>query len=242
MATVVIVHGAGSGGWLWRPVRRLLQAAGHEVFTPTLTGAGERAHLTKETIDLDLHIQDVLAVLDYEDLRDVALVGHSYGGMVVAGVADRAAERLARVIYIDAFVPGPDQALLDLVPPGARQAFEQQAQPNAAGTRMVPPLPYPHLGPIGAGGLPEDEVQRLLRRRVPQPLATYAQPVRLSNPTVAALPHAYILCTDKGPGDPFVHFAAQARARGWRTSELPAGHFPMLTMPQALTDLLLQLL
>ena len=241
MATVVIVHGAGSGGWLWRPVRELLRAAGHEVFTPTLTGVGDRAHLTKEPIDLDLHIQDVLAVLDYEDLRAVTLVGHSYGGMVIAGVADRAAERLAQVVYLDAFVPVPDQAMLDLFPPGVRQAFEQQAHPNAAGERLVPPLPYPHLGPIGAGGLPEAEVQRLLARRVPQPLATYAQPVRLTNPAVAALPHTYIHCTDKGPGDVLAPFAAQARTRGWRTYELPAGHFPMLTQPQALTDLLLQI-
>jgi hypothetical protein len=131
--------------------------------------------------------------------------------------------------------------MLDLLPPGVRTAFEQQAQTTPTGEQVLPPLPYPHLGQLGAGGLPEEEVQQLLRRRVPQPLATYAQPVRLSNPAAAALPHAYILCTDKGPGDPFGHFAAQARTQGWRTYELPAGHFPMLTMPQALTNLLLQL-
>src|SRR5690348_16692091 len=164
MATIVIVHGAGSGGWLWRLVRARLQAAGNEAITPTLTGVGERAHLAGLPIDLDLHIQDILGVLEYEDLRDVVLVGHSYGGMVVAGVADRAAERIAQVIYLDAFVPGDGQAMLDLVPPGARAGFLQQVQTTPDGREMMPPLPYAHLGLIGPGGLPEATIRQLLDR------------------------------------------------------------------------------
>src|SRR5215210_4421571 len=105
MATFVIVHGAWSGAHAWRRVRPLLRAAGHEVFTPALTGLGERAHLASPRVDLDTHIQDVVGVLEYEDLGEVMLVGHSYGGVVITGVAERAAPRLAQLIYLDAEVP-----------------------------------------------------------------------------------------------------------------------------------------
>ena len=110
MATFVICHGAWSAAWAWKKVRPLLRAAGHEIFTPTYTGLGERAHQVSRAINLETHIGDILAVLDCEDLRDVVLVGHSYGGMVATGVADRAAERIAKLIYIDAFVPENGQS------------------------------------------------------------------------------------------------------------------------------------
>src|SRR5574340_886568 len=106
MATFVLVHGGFHGGWCWKKVTPLLRAAGHEVYTPTLTGLGERVHLASPEIDLSTHIQDVVNVLEYEDLREVVLVGHSYGGMVIAGVADRAAPRVAHLVYFDALVAG----------------------------------------------------------------------------------------------------------------------------------------
>jgi hypothetical protein len=130
--------------------------------------------------------------------------------------------------------------MLDLLPPPVRAGFEAQVQTTPDGRRVIPPLPYPHLGRIGAGGLAEAEVQRLLARRVPQAVATYTQPVRLTG-AADGLPHTYVLCTDKGPGDPFAHFAERAWAWGWRRAELAAGHFPMLTTPRELTDALLQL-
>ena len=105
MATFVIVHGAWGGGFSWARIRRMLAAEGHEVFTPTLTGLGERAHLASPDVDLATHIQDVVAVIETEDLRDVILLGHSYGGMVVTGAADRVADRLAHLAYLDAFAP-----------------------------------------------------------------------------------------------------------------------------------------
>jgi pimeloyl-ACP methyl ester carboxylesterase len=218
----------------------MLNEAGHTAYTPTLTGVGERAHLGKLDVNLELHIQDILMVLEYENLHDVTLVGHSYGGMVVAGVADRAAEKLAQVIYIDAFVPGNNQSMLDLLPPQVRAGFERMAQ-EIGGRLMMPPLPYASVGRIGEGGLPESEVRRLLDRRLPQPLDTYTQPVQLTNPGAATLSHTYILCTDKDPNDPFVHFARRAQAAGWRYNELESGHFPMLTMPRELARLLSQL-
>ena len=115
MATYLICHGAWSAGWAWKKMRPLLRAAGHEVFTPSYTGLGERAHLAHPLLDLEAHIQDVLAVVEYEDLRDFVLVGHSYGGMVATGVADRVPERLRHLAYLDAFVPRDGESLADLV-------------------------------------------------------------------------------------------------------------------------------
>jgi pimeloyl-ACP methyl ester carboxylesterase len=114
MATFLICHGAWSGGWAWKKVRPLLRAAGHEAFTPTYTGLGDRAHQASPMVDLETHIQDVLAVIEYEELKDFVLVGHSYGGMVVTGVADRVPERVKHLVYLDAFVPADGQSLLDL--------------------------------------------------------------------------------------------------------------------------------
>ena len=112
MATFVLVHGGWAGGWQWREVASLLRAAGHDVFTPTLTGLGERVHLASPDVGLDTHIQDILMVLEYEELRDVILVGYSYSGMVITGVAERAPERLAHLVYLDAYVPRELTSLL----------------------------------------------------------------------------------------------------------------------------------
>ena len=114
MATIVLAHGAWSAAWAWKKMRPLFAAAGHQFFSPTYTGLGERAHLAHHEIDLTTHINDVAAVLDCEDLKDVTLLGHSYGGMVATGVADKARRRIARVVYIDAFAPQDGQSLFDL--------------------------------------------------------------------------------------------------------------------------------
>jgi pimeloyl-ACP methyl ester carboxylesterase len=243
MATIVIVHGAGTGGWLWQGVRRRLTAAGQDVYTPTLTGLGERVHLASPAIGLTTHINDILSMLYWEDLRDVTLVGHSYGGMIVAAVADQMAERLAQVVYIDAFVPRDGQSMWSFIPPQIQALWEQQAQTMGEGWRL-PPLPAGALGQIEAGGLTEDAIRALLDRRLDQPLRTYQEPVRLTRPAATSVPHSYIYCADKPAGapDPFGQIAAAARqSPHWRCYDLPSGHFPMLTMPRALTELLLQL-
>ena len=121
MAVVVLAHGAWSAAWAWKKVRPLMAAAGHQLFTPTYTGLGERARLASPSNDLETHIQDVLGVLQFEDLREVTLIGHSYGGMVASGVADQAPDRIAKLIYLDAFVPTRGQALVDLLPTDERQ-------------------------------------------------------------------------------------------------------------------------
>lgn len=127
MTAFVLVPGAWLGGWCWRRLTPALEAAGHAVYRPSLTGLGERAHLGGATVDLDTHIADIVNLLVWEDLREVVLVGHSYAGMVVTGVADRASERLARLVHLDALVPDDGQAFFDFTPPAQRAAIEAAA-------------------------------------------------------------------------------------------------------------------
>ena len=142
MATFVVAHGAWSAGWAWKKMRPLLRAAGHELWTPTYTGLGEREHLGHAGVSLDTHIQDIMAVLETEDLRDVILIGHSYGGMVATGVADRARARVAKLVYLDAFVPADGQAVFDLVPPDIALKMEAGAKASPSGFGIpVNPMP-----------------------------------------------------------------------------------------------------
>ena len=137
--TFLVCHGAWSAGWAWKKMHPLMAAAGHRLVTPTYTGLGERAHLANPSIDLETHIEDVLDVIKYEDLRDIVLVGHSYGGMVATGVADRARDRVTQLIYIDAFVPADGQSLFDL-----NEVARQRMQELATGDGWrVPPNPTP---------------------------------------------------------------------------------------------------
>jgi pimeloyl-ACP methyl ester carboxylesterase len=135
MATFLVAHGAWQAGWAWKKMRPRLRDRGHELITPTYTGLGERAHLARPEVDLETHIADVLGALHYEDLRGVILLGHSYGGMVATGVADRAPDRLAQLVYLDAFVPRSGQALVDLTPQ-PRRTFEQALKLTGASTRI----------------------------------------------------------------------------------------------------------
>lgn len=231
MSTFVIVHGAWGGGWSWRPVATALRSAGHEVFTPTLTGLGERAHLARPDVDLTTHIQDVVNVVEYEDLEHVILVGHSYGGMVVTGVADRILERLDQLIYLDAYAPRDGQSMLDCMPPERRAMLEEQAR--TAGDGWLLPA-YP------------DEPD--WRDRNPQPFRTYQEPIRLTNASATA-PRTYIRCTidmitGEREGPVLTAFAAHARraqAEGWRYLELDADHGCYRTVPDVVAELLIRL-
>lgn len=225
MTTYVLVHGGWDGGWAWREAAGLLRAAGHEVFTPTLTGSGERVHLASPQIDLNTHVTDVVNVLRYEELRGVVLVGWSSGGMVITGVAERAAEQLAHLVYLDAFVPRDGDSLLGLLPPEVAARFGERARTMGDGWRV------PHDPPDAA-------------RRTDVLLNVLRQPLRIENPEAARLPRTYIYCTAKADYPLFRHFgeaAARARAEGWRYRELPTGHAALWTMPRELTDLLLEL-
>jgi pimeloyl-ACP methyl ester carboxylesterase len=230
MATFLICHGAWSAAWEWKKVRPLLRAAGHEVLTPTYTGLGERAHLASRSITLDTHIADILAVIEYEDLKDLVLVGHSYGGMVATGVADRVRERIARLVYLDAFVPENGQSLFDLLPPEVRTR-QQEAMALQGDGWLVPPNPTP------PDTLPEDLAWIAPRRRW-QPAGTLTQRIALTSPA-PALPRAYIYCTRIAPADTFGQFARRFRSdRAWRFFEIDASHSPNVTAPEALVRIL----
>ena len=230
MATFLVVHGAWSAGWAWKKMRPLLRERGHELFTPTHTGLGERAHLARPEIDLEDHIADILGVLEFEDLHGVILVGHSYGGMVATGVADRVAERIAHLVYLDAFVPRDGQSAFDLTGAAARLRSLEIARSQGDGWR-VPPNPLPP-------DTSQADVAWAAPRRMMQPLKTLEQASRLTG-AVERLPRTYIYCTRPGPGDVFRQFAERARAEpGWNYHELDASHNPHITMPETFAALL----
>ncbi len=230
MAIVVLAHGGWSSAWAWKKVRPLMAAAGHQFFTPTYTGLGERAHLASPSNDLETHIEDVLGVLKFEDLREVMLIGHSYGGMVATGVADRAGDRVARLIYLDAFVPTNGQALTDLVPPAERERLLGSVQ-TGDGWRVTP-------NPTPPDTLPED-LEWITKFRMPQSVKCFTQPLRLQ--AKVDVPRVFIHCTRYADKKPFGQFANLAKDRpGWQFYELDASHSPNITAPTALMKVLTQ--
>jgi pimeloyl-ACP methyl ester carboxylesterase len=207
----------------------LLRAAGHRLMTPTLTGLGERVHLATPEVGLETHIKDVLGVIEYEDLRDVILIGHSYGGMVATGVADRAREQVAQLVYLDAFVPQDGQSLLDLQSPETQAHFRELAKSQGDGWR-IPPMAMPVDTP------PEDFAWSN-PRRVPQPLKCFEEKLRLQRGPLT-LPRSYVWCRRTAPHN-FQRFHDRAKGeQGWSCYELDGTHNPHITMPDALCDLL----
>jgi pimeloyl-ACP methyl ester carboxylesterase len=231
MATFVLVHGGWHGGWCWRKVTPLLQEAGHTVYTPTLTGLGERSHLANREIGLVTHIHDLIQVVEFEDLSDLILVGHSYSGMVITGAAERLASRIKRLVYLDAFVPADNQAVFDILPP-LKEAFEQSAQTNGEGWQ-VPPFPLERWGITD----PTDVAWVSARVR-PQSLLTFTEKVYLVSPEAKNLPRSYIRCT-QFPS--FENTANQAKAAGWDYHEINSGHDAMVTHQKELTQIFLRL-
>jgi pimeloyl-ACP methyl ester carboxylesterase len=233
MATYLLVHGAWHGGWCWSAVANLLRRAGHDAFAPSLTGLGERRHLARWDIDLDLHIADIVSILEMEDLRDVVLVGHSYGGMVVTGAADRAHARIRHLVYLDAFVPEHGKCALDYVVPERAAAFRAEGERARS---VTPP-------PLALWGITRPEhVDFVKPRETPHPYGTFAQPIRLANETaLTRVPKTFIYCSSPATGS-FDQFAARYRNDpAWRYHELKTGHAAMLLMPEAVADLLLRL-
>jgi pimeloyl-ACP methyl ester carboxylesterase len=236
MATFVIVHGAWSGAHAWRWIRPLLRDAGHEVFTPSLTGLGERAHLATPEVDLDTHVRDVVGVLEFEDLHDVALVGHSYGGAVITGVADRVIARVAQLVYLDAEVPRDGEAEMDLLPPEERTAYENSARLHGQGWRIPAPLP----DPLPAGLNPN--VRWVMSRMVPQPLRTFTEPLRLTG-AQRQVRRTYVLHLEGKEGQELPDYVQRAKADpDWRFIQFAAGHAAHVTAPRELADLLVGLL
>lgn len=233
MATFVLVHGAFHGGWCWRRVARHLRAAGHEVFAPTLTGLGERRHLATPAVDLVTHILDVLNLLEWEDLRKVVLVGHSYAGMVITGVADRAADRLASLVYLDALVPRDAQSFLDLQPPKRREAILEEV---VAGTGWQ----WTPRTAAFYGVTDRDDQAWVDGKCTPQPFATLFRRLHIEGePGARVARKLYVLCTD--PPLPYLRrFFDMARVGdGWTSRELATGHDAMVIVPEQVSQLLI---
>lgn len=243
MATYVLIPGAWLGGWAWREVAEKLRGAGHSVYPVTLTGLGEREHLGGKQVNLDTHITDVLNLLRFEDLQDVLLVGHSYAGNVIAGVADRAPERIGRLVYVDTW-PFPDGiSQADLLPPEARQAQERLVAEEGEGWR----LPLPPWEELDQGnelrGLGEAERKMMRARATGHPYGAWKQPASLKNPARDALPKTVIWCSMtveevQGMIEAYPDICSELTKPGWQVLELPTGHWPMFSRPADLAEIL----
>jgi pimeloyl-ACP methyl ester carboxylesterase len=231
MSTYVLVHGAWRGGWIWKRAQRELQARGHEVFAPTLTGVGERNHLLSPQVNLETHIADVINLIRWEELSEIVLCGHSYGGCVVTSVADRIPERISALVYVDAFVPENGQSLHDTLPPEARNEQLESASKFGEGWK-TPPIP---AEVFNVNARDRDWVDR---QSTPHPLACFQQPLRLTGAINQIENITYILANGWGPS-PFPQFYDRAKAKGWKTLTLACGHDVMLDQPQELTQELL---
>ena len=236
MATFVLVHGGGHGGWCYQKVARLLRDAGHDAYTPTLTGLGERSHLLHPDIDLDTHITDVVNVLVYEGLHDAFVVGHSYGGMVITGVGDRAADRIAGLVYLDAANPVNGQSLIDVAGPMINMTRPLGAVVD--GTELVL-LPAP--GAAAFYGITDPDDQAWTDEKLTgHPWKCFEQPLRLEHEgELAKIPQFHIVCTENlRTRDQDLMDRARAEGRFW---EIDTGHDLMITEPEAVTAALLEI-
>jgi pimeloyl-ACP methyl ester carboxylesterase len=226
--TIVVCHGAWFGGWAWQRLRPPAEAAGYRLLTPTYTGLGERAHLAHPDIGLETYIQDILNVITYEDLTDIILLGHSFGGMVATGVADRARDRVRQLIYLDAFVPRDGDSILDINVP--LQGIVREAVKSGY-SGPLPPIPFP------PDTSPAD-IAWCTPRLVNMPIKALDTKLKLQNGELT-LPRSYIYCTRIRPGDVFGPFANRAKSEpGWRYFEIDASHSPNVTTPEALMAVL----
>jgi pimeloyl-ACP methyl ester carboxylesterase len=226
MATFVLVQGAWIGGWYWKRVRRLLQEAGHDVFTPTLTGLADRSHLLSPDINLETHILDIVNLIRWEELSDVVLCGHSYGGCVVTGVADRVPDRIRSLIYLDAFVLENGENLLQHVPPGSGVSVVDGFK--------VPPIP-PEVFKVN----PVDS-EWIRRQYTLHPIGCFEQPIKLTGGIEQVKNVTYILAEGFKEGSPFPPFYEKAKNKGWNTLTMTCGHIPMLDQPEQLARILIE--
>ena len=229
--TYVLIHGAWHGGWCWQRVADRLRARGHAVFTPTLTGLGERAHLLHPDIDLSLHVADVLGTIRCERLSDIVLVGHSYGGCVISGVAEAAPNKIRSIVFLDAFIPDNGESLFDIVQPAVKEVIQGVLD---RGETIVP------VRDAAAFKVNEKDRAWVDSLATPQPIRTMTEKIKLMGARDRIAKKIYI----RASGYPNVSFdKAYARVkadRGWRTYEVPCGHDVMIDEPDRLTDILVE--
>jgi pimeloyl-ACP methyl ester carboxylesterase len=231
MVSFVLVHGAWHGSWCWKRVRKGLQAQGHEVFTPTLTGVAERSHLLSPAVNLETHILDMVNLIHWEELTDLVLCGHSYGGCVITGVADRMPERIRSLVYLDAFVPEDGDNQLQHVPEMLATRLLEGAKNVGEGWK-VPPIPAAVFNVNAA------DREWVDRQSTLHPLATMQQRLRLTGGLQKIKNITFILATGWNGPSPFPPFYEKAKAKGWKTRSLSCGHDVMLDLPEELTTIL----
>lgn len=224
MATFVLIHGAWDGGYVWKEVATHLRKEGHEVYTPTLTGLGERTHLANPSIGLKTYIQDVVNVIQYEQLQEVILVGHSYSGMVITGVAEVISKTIKKLVYVDAMLPNDGDSVMDISGPEMASHFIEEVKLHGEGWRV---LPRNATDP----------------RKSAMPLLAFMQAIEMKNPQVSTIPHTYVEILDhpeKWPMTPIFQKSAQiAREREWDVFTVgTGGHWVMQTNPEELVDIL----
>jgi pimeloyl-ACP methyl ester carboxylesterase len=226
------VHGAFHGGWCWNQVAEIVRSKGNRVYTPTFTGVGERAHLLNPSIDLNTLISDVAGVIEAEELKDIVLVGHSFGGYVISGVADRMADRISSMIYLDAPMGSNGVSVFGEAPADVRKA-RMDAAIDVNGTRAITPL-----SSSGFGLSDPEQIAWVDRRMTPMPLRVYDTPLVLKGKPGGNHPKHFIRCTT--PALPNIEASAQyAKKNGWKYSELATGHDAMVSMPKEVADMLL---
>ena len=232
MATFLCVSGAWHGGWCWKRVRTSLQALGHDVFTPSLTGLGDRQHLLSPEVNLETHIDDVVNLIVAEELSDVVLCGHSYGGCVISGVADRIEHRIKALIYLDALVLNDGESAYDAMPPEIPAAQIEEARLFGEGWKVRPvPAEVYNVNPA--------DREWVDRRSTPHPLAAFQQPLRLGGGSDKVQDITYIFATGWGPSPLLVAHYSRAKRRGWKTREVSCGHDVMVDMPESVMGELL---
>jgi pimeloyl-ACP methyl ester carboxylesterase len=239
MATYVLVGGAWIGGWAWQDVARRLRGRGHDVYPVTLTGLGERVHLARPEIDLETHLADVVNLMVYENLNDVVLVGHSYAGIVVTGVADRLPDRIGQLVYLDSAPFEDGEAALDMNSPEGKEQLRRLVEEDGDGWR----LPFPSFEDLAQSsdleGLGEAERVLMEARATAHPFGTWTQPLRLAHPGAGDYSRVIIACNDLrallATGMPRFQVLAPP---AWRVIDLATGHWPMLSAPDALATTL----
>ncbi len=226
---IVLVHGAWSGAWSFRDCARILRSRGYEVYAPTLTGLAERNHIAPEHVTLESHICDVAGLMEFEDLNNVLIVGHSYGGMVITGAADRQIERIAGMVYLDAFLPQSNQSLWDLAGPDAAAAQLKAAQNNDGGKSV--PRPF-----IPTQNAPE--AQKWVRMFTPHPVGCMSEKfVSVRPPEQRTWPQRHYILCNQYKGSVFHEFARAVQgAKGWDYSEFAALHDVVRSHPQMTAD------
>ncbi len=229
--TFVLVHGSWHGGWCWRHVADLLEKSGHKVYAPTLTGLGERSHLMSGLITLDTHVTDVANVIKWENLDNVVLVGHSYAGFVVSGVAEKALPSISSIVFLDAFLPDNGQRVVDLTPPELKANALKAAERNEVG-RPVPPAKTFHVN--------EKDQTWVDAKMTPQPTFVSLQPIVLTGAREKIAKKTYIRATSS-PSAVFDNYLEKLKSDpAWRTYSVPCGHDVMVDMPERLSEILIE--